>query len=427
MSYFIGKIGQLPAQRGAAGDAVAGGLRQRRGAGNQRGIIAREPVEGAVGCQEGPPSLDRVAHLEHLDQQRGAGPIAAPLRTHPLLQRRKPIAEIRGGDAEPAELLICLAASVVLLAACASDRASIAATRPVSCRKAALFAAAAAWSRSSVASAASSRSTRWAWAARLDLIASTSAAGGAGRASSAATRAARSELSDATGAGLAAHGNSGATAGAQNGDSANPAITNTSSPASHSAVCQKSAAGRVSVAGCAATAGGTRRSRAALARSGGCRDLRGSCPMFFRHRPSRSRSVGPPIGEEIVQCVEQRRLFRPLSDPPLPPRQLAKRRIRRCTYRKGRDGPATVRHTGLVHQPGEDQGGARREKQREIYHLGAYRFSYRRAQRGDRSSLVEDLALDRKAPGAQGAGEVARDGDCHRRAADAPRADRDGR
>ena len=71
--------------------------------------------------------------------------------------------------------------------------------------------------------------------------------------------------------------------------------------------------------------------------------------------------------------------------------------------------PHRVGKTGLIGEPGEDRGGARREEQCEIDNAGGERPHRRRAQRRDRPRLVEHGAIHRKAASAQFAGQIAGD------------------
>ena len=58
---------------------------------------------------KGWPCATASTHLLHRQQQGGTGAIGHALRADLLLQRRQPVAEIRGGDAEPLQLLLLLA------------------------------------------------------------------------------------------------------------------------------------------------------------------------------------------------------------------------------------------------------------------------------------------------------------------------------
>ena len=106
---LAGEIIEPAAQCRAARHRVARGVGQRRCPGGQRRIAAGEPAEGAVRRLEGLAVHDRLTHLLHRQQQGGTGAIGHALRADLPLQRRQPVAEIGGGDAEPLQLLLLLA------------------------------------------------------------------------------------------------------------------------------------------------------------------------------------------------------------------------------------------------------------------------------------------------------------------------------
>ena len=78
------------------------------------------------------------------------------------------------------------------------------------------------------------------------------------------------------------------------------------------------------------------------------------------------RSCAAALLDKPVERGQQRGLIGTVGDKPRPEAQRVERRIGGGADRDRRDPPHRLGDTGLIGEPGEDRGGARREEQREI-------------------------------------------------------------
>src|SRR5271165_3537750 len=124
---------------------------------------------------------------------------------------------------------------------------------------------------------------------------------------------------------------------------------------------------------------------------------------------SPDRSTAPPLGNKLIQQIEQRCLIGTFGDPTFPPGCGAEGRVCRRTDRHCADRFAGSPEGGRSGEISEDSRGARRKEQGEIDFAVAQRLTRGTTQRRDRPGLIKLDALDSKPARAKLANYIASD------------------